>query len=251
MQRRIVHKIWLALGLLMVGLHASFAFAQLPASEHEAVQRYRAAIGAAEAGASGSALETAFSALARLREALLGVRGGQTVLESLSEQQFADLQRQLPGALVNRDEVVFVAPDPDYFRRLSAAHGDAADKAFFDALKATYPESAWPAYVERQTDYSGCTRFGSMSLVGTYRAWADFQRRYPGRYAVAAQAEAKAVLDDLATSTCSCGKAAGVQAELRRFVQEFPDSPARAGVEQRLKAVRAGKSDIRMQCVSG
>jgi hypothetical protein len=251
MKTKIVYKNWFVLGLLLVGLHASVAFAQLSASDREAVQRYRAAIGAAESGASTSALETALSALARVREALLGVRGGQTVLESLSEPQFADLQQQLPGALVNREEVVVVAPDPDYFRRLAAAHGDAADKAFFDALKATYPGGAWPVYVERQTDYSGCTRFGSMSLVGTYRAWRDFQRRYPGRYAVAAQAEAKAVLDDLATSTCSCGNAAGVQAELQRFVQAFPASPARAEVEQRLKAARAGKSDIRMQCVSG
>lgn len=251
MQSRMAHQTWLILGLLLVGLHAPPAFAQLSASDQEAVQRYRAAVGAAEAGAARSALETAFAALARLREALLGVRGGQTVLESLSEPQFEDLQRQLPGAMINREEVVFVAPDSDYFRRLAAAHGDAADKAFFDALKATYPEGAWPGYVERQTDYSGCTRFGSMSLVETYRAWSDFQRRYPGRYAGPAQAEAKAVLANLATSTCSCGDAAGVQAELQRFAQQFPNAPERAGVERRLKALRAGKSDIRMQCLSG
>lgn len=251
MQTRRMHKSWLVLGLLLVGLHAPAAFAQLSASDQEAVQRYRSAVGAAESGVSGSRLETAFSALARLRDALLSVRGKETVLESLSEQQFEDLQRQVPGAMINREEVVFVVPDSDYFRRLAAARGDAADKAFFDALKSTYPEGAWPGYVERQTDYSGCTRFGSMSLVETYGAWIDFQRRYPGRYAVAAQAEAKSVLHDLATSTCSCGDAAGVQAELRRFVEAFPNSPERAGVERRLKAVRAGKSDIRMQCVSG
>ena len=251
MQTRMTCKSGFVLGLLLVGLHAPVAFAQLSASDQEAVQRYRSAVGAAESGASGARLETAFSALGRLRAALLGARGGQTTLESLSEQQFADLQRQLPGAMINRDEVVFVAPDSDYFRRLAAAHGDAADKAFFDALKTTYPEGAWPGYVERQTDHSGCTRFGSMSLVETYGAWSDFQRRYPGRYAVAAQAEAKAVLDNLATSTCACGDAAGVQAELRRFVETFPGSPVRAGVERRLNAARAGKSGIRMQCVSG
>ena len=251
MQRRIVHKNWFILGLLLVGLHAPVAFAQLSASGQGAVQRYRAAIRVAESGASPSALETAFAALARLREVLLGVRGGATVLESLSEQQFEALQRQLPGALINRDEVLYVVPDADHFRRLAAANGDPADKAFFDALKATYPAGSWPVYVEAQTDYSGCTRFGSMSLVDTYRAWSDFQRRYPGRYAVAAQAEAKAVLDQLATSTCSCGDAAGVQAELQRFVQQFPDLPVRGGVERRLKAARSGKSVIRLQCVSG
>ena len=251
MQTNNLHKNWLVLGLLWMGLHSPVALAQLSGPDQEAVRRYQSAVRSAESGAPGARLETAFSALARLREALLGVRGKETVLESLSEQQFEDLQRQLPGAMINREEVVFVVPDSDYFRRLAAAHGDAADKAFFDALKATYPEGAWPAYVERQTDYGGCTRFGSMSLVETYRAWSDFQRRYPGRYAVAAQAEAKSVLDDLATSTCACSDAAGVQAELQRFAQQFPDSPQRAAVERRLKAARAGKSDIRMQCVAG
>lgn len=250
MRKKIAHKNWFVLGLLLVGLHTQVAFAQLSSSDREAVQRYRTAVGAAKSGTSGSALETAFSALARLREALLGVRGEQTVLESLSEQQFADLQQQLPGVLIGRDEVVVVDPDADYFRRLAATNGGAADRAFFDVLKATYPDG-WPVYVERQTDYSGCTRFGSATLVGTYRAWTDFQRMYPGRYAAAAQAEAKAVLDNLATSTCSCGDAAGVQAEFQRFVQQFPDSPARAVVERRLKAARAGHSGIRTQCLSG
>lgn len=247
-----MNKNWFVLGLLLVGLHAPGAFAQLSASAREAVQRYRAAIGAAESGASASALETAFSAMAPLREALLGMpSGGETVLESLSEEEFANLQQQLPGAVINRNEVIYVVPDPDYFRKLAAARGDAADKAFFDALKATYPEGSWPVYLQGQTDYSGCTRFGSTTLVGTYRAWSDFQRKHPGRYAVAAQAEAKQVLDELATSTCACGNAAGVQAELQRFVQEFPASPARVDVERRLNALRDGKSDIRMQCVSG
>jgi len=111
------------------------------------------------------------------------------VLESLTEEEFGRLKRELPSALINREEVVFVEPDPAYFAKLAAARGDSADRAFFAALKATYPEPVWPVYIEQQTDYSGCTRFGSMSLVDTFHAWAQFQRGCPDRYVAAAKHE--------------------------------------------------------------
>ena len=179
------------------------------------------------------------------------VRDGRTVLESLSDQEFTRLERELPGALINREEIVFVAPDPAYFGRLAAARGDAADRGFFGALKATYPEGVWPVYVEQQTDYSGCTRFGSMSLVETYRAWMEFQRKYPARYVAPAKKEAEAVLDALTQSTCACGDMAGVEHEFQQFVRVSPLSPARREVERRLDSARAGRSNIRVKCVSG
>jgi hypothetical protein len=79
-------------------------------------------------------------------------------------------QRSDPPRLA-REEVVFVEPDADYFVTLARAHGDAADRAFFSALKVTYPDSVWPVYVEQQTDAGGCTRFGSGALVEAYRSW--------------------------------------------------------------------------------
>ena len=186
-----------------------------------------------------------------MREALMRGRNGQNVLESLPDEEFQRLRRELPGARLNREEVVFVEPDPDYFTKLAAAHGDGADRAFFSALKATYPESARPIYLHQQTDYSGCIRFGSMTLIGTYRAWFDFQGRFPARYAAGAKNEADAVIENLTTSTCACGDLASVQNELQRFVQTFPRSAARARVDERLQDLRAGRSDIRPGCQSG
>ena len=99
------------------------------------------------------------------------VRDGDTALESLSADAFTRLTVELKGAVINREEVVLVEPDVDYFQALAAARGDDADRAFFAALKATYPSSVWPVYVDQKTDFGGCTRFGSMSLVGTYTRW--------------------------------------------------------------------------------
>lgn len=236
--------------LLTAALHVGDASAQLSVADRAAVARYQSALRSAQAG-SQPALEAAFAALAALRQALLRVRGGQSVLESLTDQEFAGLQRKLPGTLVNREEVVLVAPDTKYFGRLAARHGDAADQAFFRALKRTSGQGVWPVYVEQQTDTTGCTRFGSMSLLRTYRVWDGFRRSHPGRYAAAAEAKSQAVLDELAEATCACGDLAQVESELQRFLQAFPYAPKRADIERRLDAVKAGRSDIRAHCRSG
>jgi hypothetical protein len=146
---------------------------------------------------------------------------------------------------------VFVVPDPDYFVRFAAAHGEDADRAFFRALKATYPDGVRAVYVEQQTDYSGCTRFGGLSLVDTYRAWTEFEKKFPNRYTSAAKAELNAVLHELTQSTCACGDIRAVETELQRFLNAFPQSPVRLDIERRLQALRAGTSNIRVQCVSG
>lgn len=241
----------LIITIALVGFGTIRGLAQLSTSDQAAVDAYRSAIRSAESGRSSRGIEAAFSALVSMREALMQVRSGQNVLESLPDEEFQRLGRDLPGAIVNREEVVFVEPDPDYFTKLAAARGDGADRAFFSAFKATYPESVWPLYVEQQTDYSGCTRFGSMTLVETYRTWFDFQRKFRGRYAAGAQKETDAVIEHLTTSTCACGDLASVERELQRFRRRFPASSARAKVDQRLQALRARRSDIRTSCVAG
>ena len=241
----------LILATAFVGFLAVRGLAQLSTADQLAVDAYRSAIRAAQSGRSSRRIETAFVALVSTRDVLMQVRNGQSVLEALPDEDFQRLRRELVGAVVNRDEVVFVKPDPDYFIRLAAARGDRADRAFFSALKATYPGGVWPVYVDQQTDYSGCTRFGSMTLVGSYRRWLDFQREFPGRYAASASKEIDAVSEHLVTSTCACGDLASADSEFQGFLQAFPASPARASIEQRLNALRAGRSDIRASCVGG
>ena len=241
----------LIITMTLVGCGTISGLAQLSTSDQAAVEAYRSAIRSAESGRSSRGIEAAFSALVSMREALMQVRNARNALESLPEEEFQRLGRELPGATIGRAEVVFVEPDTDYFTQLAAVRGDAADRAFFSALKATYPESVWPVYVERQTDHGGCTRFGSMTLVGTYRAWFDFQRTYPGRYAAGAKKEVDAVVERLAESTCACGDLASIERELQGFLRDFPTASNRAAIDQRLQALRARRSDIRTSCIAG
>jgi hypothetical protein len=222
----------LSIGLLMAMV------VQVPTSDRTTIVRYQAAI-------RSGAIESAFNELTSLGETL------PRVLESLSDRDFEQLQRDLPGAIVNREEILFVEPDVDYFVKLAASLGDAADRRFFAAFKMTYPESVWPAYTEQQTDYSGCTAFGSGKLVEAYRVWSQFQTDLPNRYAGGVRRELDRVSRELAESTCACGDTASIQSELQSFIQIFPNSPIRAKVEERLNALKTGKSDIRAGCISG
>jgi hypothetical protein len=236
----------LALGLFMV----ITVSAQPSSPEQMAIEAYRLAIRSAEAGRGTRPIEFAFSALGSMRDALMRVRNGRTVLEDLTDVQFTRLQ-QLPGAIVNRDEVLLVEPNPDYFTRLATARGDRADRAFASALKATYPESVWPVYSEQQTDIGGCTRFGSLDLVKIYRGWSDFQRRFPGRYVARADKEIDAVTERFTQSTCACGDLLAVERELQEFLRAFPLSSAAGTIERRLQALRTGRSNVRPHCTAG
>lgn len=213
---------------------------------------YRTALRTLETHAKGRHdLEALFDAVAPVREALMRVVDGTRTFESLTDNEYRRVQDQLTGVLVNREETLFVEPDPDFFVQLAVGHGDAADGRFFAALKATYPESVWPVYVDQKTDFSGCTRFGSGKLVDTYRVWSDFRRRFPGRYSAAARNETERVIDALTESTCACGETTDVERELALFVRAAPAPRVRAKVEQRLQALRSGRSNIRPRCISG
>jgi hypothetical protein len=225
--------------------------AQLNFADRTVVEAYRTAIKRAESSNQLREIEAAFKAITQLRDMLMAKRNGKTVLESLPEADFQVLAQSLPGTAIGRNEILFVEPEVDYFMKLATAHGESVDRTFFSALRATRPGSIWPVFVEPQTDYSGCVRFGSMMLVDAYRAWSEFPRQFPGRYSDGAKRELDAVVKELTSSTCVCGDAASVELELKRFVADFPPSPVRTQVDQRLRAVQEGRSNLRFKCVSG
>jgi hypothetical protein len=220
-------------------------------SVRNVIDSYRVAIQVAQKNPSRGQLEAAFDAIGPLREALIASRdGSESTLELLSEQEFTALRRELVGLLVNREEVVFVEADVAFFRRL-AERGDRADRAFFAALSSTSPESVWPVYVEQQTDFSGCTRFGSGTLVSAYLTWVAVRRQYPKRYEVASSSRLDDIVKTLTESTCACGDRASVEQELTEFLRRAESSDVRTRVEARLAAVRSGRAKIRFTCVSG
>ena len=224
------------------------AMAQMSATDRIAITNYQSVVQIAQAGRTPRGIENAFNSLVTLEQTL--IRGNPSLLESLSNDEFQQLERQLPGALLNRDEILFLKPDPDFFAKLATVRGDEADKRFFAGLKATYPDAVWPVYVEQQTDYSGCTTFGSGKLVETYRRWLEFRSAFPNRYVEAATKELQSVSEAL-LSTCPCEDMSVIQRELARFVQTFPGSPLRARIEQVMTEIQMGKSNIRPRCHSG
>lgn len=238
-----------AAAFLCAVLAARSAPAQMSAADQALVERYRAAIGAAEAGTKAGAAEAAFSMLPELRDVLLKTTADGTVLESLSDAEF-DRLSELPGAIINREEVLLVEPDADYFGKIASRHGDGADRAFFAALKATYPDSVWPIYLEQQTDITACTRFGSGALVDTYGWWLAFRQNFPTRYVAGARKELDTVGEQLTGANCSCGPAASVENELRRFLARFQDASIRRAVTDRLKSVVAGTAGVRASCMT-
>ena len=228
--------------------------AQLSTSEQQAVADYLAAITAAEFGLGSRPVEAAFSAVTPLREALMRTREDhdhETALESLSDDDFARLERDLRGVWINREESVYVKPDVDFFVNLASRRGDQAAKEFFGALKMTYQDSHEPAYLELVTDVSACTLFGRMDLVKIYRVWSDFRSRNPDRYNGGATEEWEPVQFALTKGTCACDDATSVERELDEFIRTFPTSPDRPTIEGRLHALQAGRSNIRFNCRPG
>jgi len=225
--------------------------AEIPSEVQKAIDAYRSALTAAQQRSNDGAIERAFAALTSVRDALLQTKGGETALEALSPADFDRLTAAMNGAVIGRDEVLVVEVDTDYFLKLAASRGSRVDRAFFASLRATYPDSTWPIYVEQQTDYSGCTRFGTGTLVSEYRRWTRFTAGFPGRYTAAVRREVERVSNELTQSTCACGTNASVEQELGQFLRVVPRAPISAMVSARLRAVRAGRSDIRPQCISG
>ena len=118
-----MNAISLTITTALVGLATgSAAFAQVSTTDRVAVEAYRTAIRSAQSGRTTQPIESAFSALGSMRVALLEVRNGHTVLESLSDEEFRDLG-QLPCAIINRQEVLLVEPEVDCFVRLARARG--------------------------------------------------------------------------------------------------------------------------------
>lgn len=216
-----------------------------------AIDTYRVAIQRAQKAPERGQLEAAFNAIEPLRQALvIGRDGSNSALEALSEPEFSQLRGELIGLVVNREEAVFVEPDVAFFQAL-AARGEPADRAFFSALSATFPESVWPVYVEQQTDYSGCTRFGSGTLVATYLTWSVFRQQYPKRYEDASGTHLDDVKRALTESTCACGDRASVEKELTEFLRRAKVSELRTEVAARLAAVRSARAKFRFACTSG
>lgn len=218
-----------------------------PSGYRAAAQEYVAALKRLTSRASDS-VEDVYSRGVRLGEALLSP---PSALESMPEAEFQALRNELPGLMLNREEVLIAVPEPSYFLDLAKRYGRPVDRAFFALHSRSRPDGVWPVYIQRQTDYGGCTLFGQGKLVDSYRGWRHFRSEFPRAYArFVAQALAD-IEEQVTQSTCACGDADSVSRELAEFAGAFPESAVAAAAAARARAVREHRSTIRFNCVSG
>ncbi len=171
-------------------------------------------------------------------------------LETLSEADYSSLQKKMKGFVVNREETIFIEPDLKFFTKFVKERGTKADAAFFSFMNEIKPDSIWAAYIEQQTDYSGCTIYGNGMLTKLYGKAKRFKVNYPAAYLSDIDHEVSKILGAFTNSTCACGDRNGVLKEFRLFIKTFPNDKNTAVIRKRLAKIEKN-SDFRFNCQSG
>lgn len=163
------------------------------------------------------------------------------VLESLSLADFNLVRDQMKGFKMNRIEVVYVSTDTIFFKNLALQKGQKVDIAFFDLFHYTKPHG-WPVYIERLTDYGGCTKYGSGLLVDFYGKWQKFQDSFPSAYSARVGEVLNDIKGELTLGTNACGSVADIVRELQLFIKTYPDNELSKELNRRIKEIEMNKS---------
>jgi hypothetical protein len=184
------------------------------------------------------------------------VRKGKAVgeklydMESLSDADYALLEKKMRGFVVNREEILYINPDLKFFERLAKLRGTQADASFFALMRQIRPNDVWAAYIEQQTDVTGCGIYGNGALTRLYGKALQFKKTYPKAYVSDINKEISEILEELNEGTCACGTRAGVEKEFRAFIKAFPNDKNTPAIKKRLANLKKNK-DFRFNCQSG
>jgi hypothetical protein len=157
---------------------------------------------------------------------------------------------ELEGLAISWEEAIFAKPRPDFFLSLARSGGRPVDRAFFELLLATRPDGTWPAYLQQQTDVTGCVRFDLPELPSLYARWLAFRDHHPEAYRADADREV-AELERWVKGDCSCGGRETVIQGLEAILRAAPEAPRSAEIRARLEAIRSGTATFRFNCQSG
>lgn len=171
-------------------------------------------------------------------------------IESLSETDYSLLEKKMKGFSINRDEIVFIVPDSKFFTRLSKARETRTDVAFFTLMREIRPDNLWAAYIEQQTDVTGCTIYGNGLLTNFYGKTLQFKRVHPKAYIKDIDEEIYGIVAEFSDNLCACGDREGVLKEFRLFIKTFPKDKNTPAIEKRLAKIEKEK-DFRFNCQSG
>ena len=222
----------------------------------------------------GASVPPAFPASAAYRQGLNGLRAGRAVsveevfrlATAAGKEIEADITKadearvagadakptllELEGLAISWEEAIFAKPKPDFFLALARSHGRKQDRTFFELLLATKPDGVWPAYLEQETDVTGCVRFDLPELPSLYARWLAFRDSHPKAYQDDADRELLE-LDRWLKSDCSCGGRETVIEGLSAILRAAPKAPSSLDLKTRLDAVRNGEASLRFNCHSG
>ncbi len=171
-------------------------------------------------------------------------------LESLSEAEYALLEKKMKGFVINRESILFVKPTFKFFTQFSKTYGTKTDIAYFALMHKIKPDDVWRAYIEQQTDETGCTIYGKGILTDLYGKILQFKRDYPKAYVKNVNEEIDNILEKFTGGTCACGDRNGVLKEFRLFTKTFPKDKNTPTIKKRLAKIEKEK-DFRFNCHSG
>ena len=173
------------------------------------------------------------------------------VIEQLSDEDYASVERNMKGYIVNRVEVILVEPDTRFFSKLAGKIGTAEDLLYFNFMLNVMPDGYWPVYITRQTDVGGCIDFGSSSLSTLYKEGTGILPKLTEYYRKQVNRTLEDIADQLTNGTCACGKIASVKKEFQTFVEMNPKASITATVRARLEALQRGDHAVRENCIGG
>jgi hypothetical protein len=171
-------------------------------------------------------------------------------LEDLSEADYARIEKKMKGFVINREEIIYIEPDLKFYAQLAKTRGEKSDIAFFNLMLQIKPDYVWAAYIEQQTDVTGCTRYGGGLLTRLYGKALQFKRTYPKAYKTEIDEEIDKIVSEFNDNICACGDRASVLREFRLFIKTFPRDKLTPKIKNYLKTVEAQK-EFRYDCQSG
>lgn len=171
-------------------------------------------------------------------------------IEALSEADYSLLERKMKGFTINRQEILFIEPVSKFFLNLSRKQGTATDIAYFTLMRKITPDDVWAAYIQQQTDVTGCTIYGNGLLTRLYGQILSFRRAYPKSFMKELNDERDGILEAFSESSCSCGDMKGVLNEFRLFIRTYPKDKNTPKIKMSLARLKKHR-DFRFNCHSG
>ncbi len=165
------------------------------------------------------------------------------VLNDLSDEKLAEARKLMKGFVLEPNVESFtIWQDNDQLIALARKSGTEADVRYFELEKETMPNGAWFAFIDQQTDLSGCTRYDG-TLTRLYREWTDYTAKFPKSYVPFVKNELDSIVDALTQATCICDAKVKALQELVAAEKIVSDETLKKKLQLRVKVIEGAGPD--------